>query len=100
MAFELYAGSLSTSIEHHEEGIFGFVDADKHPQLSRMKASFYSDPAFSPEQSNDLVHELISLIPALEGTKETKYLASVLSRLLVFFSAAYVNDEQVRSESD
>ena len=99
MAFDLYAGSLSTSIEHHEEGIFGFADADKHPQLSRMKASFYSDPAFSPEQSNDLVHELISLIPALESNKETKYLASVLSRLLVFFSAAYVNDEQVRSES-
>lgn len=100
MAFDLYAGSLSVSIEHHEEAIFGFVDSDKHRQLSRMKDSYYRDPGFSPEQSNDLVHELISLLPIVEKNRETKYLVPLLNKLLVFFSSAYVSSEQVRSESD
>tara|TARA_B100001059_G_C17726337_1_gene523662 strand:- start:227 stop:529 length:303 start_codon:yes stop_codon:yes gene_type:complete len=100
MAFDLYSGNLSESIEHHEEGIFGFVDSAKHPQLHRMKDSFYKDPAFTPNQSNDLVHELIMVHGAIAKDKENKYLAAVINRLLAFFSGAYKTGQQVRSESD
>jgi len=100
MAFDLYSGNLSECIEHHEEAIFRFVDSGSHAQLSRMKESFYRDPEFSPEQSNELVHELISLLSVIEKDKQNKFLMSVLHRLLAFFSLAYKNGQQVRSESD
>ena len=100
MAFDLYSGNLSEYIDYNEEAIFRFVDPDSHIQLSRMKNSFYRDPGFSPEQCNELVHELISLLPIIEKDKQNKFLVPVLHRLLDFFSLAYINGQQVQSESD
>ncbi len=100
MVFDLYSSNLSECIEHHEEEIFRFVDSGSHTQLSRMRESFYRDPGFSPEQSNELVHELISLLPVIEKDKQNKFLVPVLHRLLAFFSLAYKNGQPVRSVSD
>ena len=100
MAFNLYSGDSNECIEHHEEGIFSFVEPTMHTELSRMKDCFYRDPEFSFEQSNDLVHELISLLSIIEKDKHNKYLVPVLHRLLAFFSLAYKSGHPVRSESD
>lgn len=100
MAFDMYHDDQREFIDHHEEGILSFVDAGKHPQLSVIKDNFYRDPIFSSNQSNEIVHELIALRTTVENDKSSKYLISVIDRLLPFFSQAYQNGSEVRCESD
>ena len=99
MAFDLYFGSTSESIEHHEEAILSFV-TESHVQLLRIKNDFYRDPSFSNDQCNLIVHELISIKAETSKNIKTVYLSVVLDRLMLFFSLAFIGKFNVRSESD
>ncbi|PVZ71769.1 hypothetical protein [Pelagibaculum spongiae] len=99
MAFDLYFGSTSESIEHHEEEIFSFV-TESHAQLLRIKNDFYRDLSFSNDQCNLIVHELILVKAEISKNKKLFYLGDVLDRLILFFSMAFIGKFNVRSESD
>ncbi len=62
--------------------------------------SVYRDPVFSSKESNELVHELILILAIIEKDIEMKYLTAFVLKLIFFFSTAYKNGQQIRSESD
>ncbi|WP_158587212.1 hypothetical protein [Motilimonas pumila] len=98
MAFDMYADQLQEKIAHNEEFLFTYVNENEDfPLLNLVWEAFYDGPEIYPEQSNSLVHELISL-KALHPSD--KYLANTIDRLLVFFSLCYQNDSTIKCVSD
>jgi hypothetical protein len=100
MAFDMYLGERSEKIDHHEAFIFKLIeDQSAYPELSRIWKQFYGNPVISPEQSNRLVHELIMLLEK-SGLSENKIFTNLMFRLLRFFSAAYVSDQEIQCTGD
>lgn len=101
MSFEMFAGLLKASIEHHEEYFLQIAseNAARFPELTAIWSSFYRDPMLSPRQASALVHELIDLL-AEQGGIQNKALAAMVIRLLPFFSAAYRTGQQISCSSD
>jgi hypothetical protein len=100
MAFDMYLGEKYEKIDHHEEFIFGLIEDDSmYPELSRIWIGFYTNLVISPQQSNRLIHELLMLLEKA-NLSENKTFTKLLLRLLPFFSAAYVNDQDIRCAGD
>lgn len=98
MAFDMYADQLNENIEHNEEYIFSYInELDEFPLLNWIWNQFYNSPRINPEQSNDIVHELIAL-SALH--KSDKQLINTIRRLLIFFSFCYKNKLTIKTASD
>lgn len=97
MAFDLKFGNKKESIGHHEEGLFQAVNgSDDYPVLNWVWEQYYSSPKIDYDICNKLVHELISL---QEATSD-KAVSHTISRLLPFFSKAYLSQSQVITNSD
>ncbi|WP_332776473.1 hypothetical protein [Polaromonas sp.] len=101
MAFDMFAGGVQESIGHHEEFLFSLAETDesRYPELLKVWQFFYDDPRLSAHQAGALVHELIELL-ASNGGLASKPLASVVVRLLPFFSMAYRSQQEVTCRSD
>ena len=98
MAFDMFADQISEKFEHNEEYIFTYINQlEEYPLLNWIWSEYYKSPRISAEQSNGIVHELISL-SALH--KSDKQLANTISRVLPFFSFCYKNDLTVKTASD
>lgn len=98
MAFDLFADQISEKIEHNEEYIFSYIsELEGYPLLNWIWSEFYKSPRTNPDQSNGIVHELITL-SALH--KSDKQLANTISRLLPFFSCCYENNLSIKTASD
>ena len=98
VAFDMYADQLNENIEHNEEYIFSYInELDEFPLLNWIWNQFYNSPRINPEQSNDIVHELIAL-SALH--KSDKQLINTIRRLLIFFSFCYKNKLTIKTASD
>lgn len=98
MAFDLKFNNRKEKIDYHEEGFFSLVNEnDDFPTLNWLWIEFYSSPKIGPESCNKLVHELVQLQTLHEIDKNSKF---CISRLLPFFSAAYLSSEQVTTVSD
>lgn len=101
MAFDMYVGSAHESIAHHEEFLFLLAQGNesRYPELMTVWEAFYTGPRISAAQAGALVHELVELLSS-NGGLSNKPLASVVVRLLPFFSAAYRTHQEVRCRSD
>lgn len=101
MAFDMYAGDAQERIGHHEEFIFDLLEEDssRYPELSSIWDRFYDGPRLSSQQAGAIVHELIDLL-ASNGGAGNKQLASVVLRVLPFFSKAFRENAEVRCVSD
>ena len=101
MAFDMYAGGTHDSIGHNEEFIFAMAQADesRYPELLAIWNAFYDDPRIPVARAGAIVHELLLLLHANGGLKN-KMLAHTVLRLLLFFSTAYQNGQEIRCCSD
>ena len=100
MSFDLYCGDRQAAIAPFEEYIFSFVAEDvRFPHLNELWQNFYSDPRISPDVANALVHELLLLKDTLEPQTWAK-LQLVGDKLLLFFSAAYRDQQVIECYSD
>ena len=99
MAFEMYTANRSEWIDHHEEYIFSLVEREpkRYPQLNRIWREFYNDPPITPEQSEQLVQELMDL---LDKHKQDQATIRVLVRLLPFFYFSGKEILDIHSRSD
>ncbi|MFT7577776.1 MAG: hypothetical protein ACI9XZ_004179 [Alphaproteobacteria bacterium] len=100
MAFDMYAGPNSESIQLHEEAIFEITanEPSKFPELNALYAAFYSDPLVSDQAAGRLVHELIEVLDVTRSSNRVVF--DLAARLLPFFRHAFRNKEQVRCSSD
>lgn len=100
MAFDMYAGPTSESIQQFEEAIFEIAanEPSKFPELNALHGAYYSDPLVSDQAAGSLVHELIEVLDVTRSTNNTVF--NLVVRLLPFFSRACRNKEQVRCSSD
>jgi hypothetical protein len=100
MAFDMYLGERSEKIDYHEVFIFELIENQAvYPELSRIWKDFYGNPVISPERSNRLVHELIMLLEK-SNLSDNKIFTSLMFRLLQFFSAAYVSNQEIQCTGD
>lgn len=96
MSFDLYCGNRQAA----KEFIFSFVVEDaRFPHLNELWQNYYSDPRISPDTANELVHELLLLKAMLEPQTWAK-MQLVGDRLLLFFSAAYRDQQIIQCSSD
>lgn len=100
MSFVMHAVENSEAIHHHEESIFSLIEEDgEFPQLWQLWENFYNDPRLSPESSNRITHELISLRSVAESL-QMKHEIKIIDRLMVFFSKAYQSNSEIKCISD
>jgi len=98
VAFDMYADQIREKIEHNEEYIFTYINEDdNYPILNWVWDEYYNSPSISSDQSNSIVHELISLAATQTSDKQ---LAETINRLLPFFSYCYKNELTIKSASD
>ncbi|RZI56544.1 MAG: hypothetical protein EOP37_23790 [Rubrivivax sp.] len=101
MAMTLYAGEHRAHIERKDEYLLQLAEAEstRYPQLSSLWRAFYDSPRLSSRQALQLVHELLVLMTAAEGSLDPAQLRRGL-RLAAFFSAASREDLEIRTASD
>jgi hypothetical protein len=101
MAFDMFAGEFHEAITHEEEAIFELTSKNerKFPHLTFIHKSFYKDPKISPSQAGSLASELVDLLNCSGGSMNTNFSAAV-KRLVSFFKAAHLNQQEIRCQSD
>ncbi|MFX1677656.1 hypothetical protein PV762_00330 [Mitsuaria sp. CC2] len=98
---DLYAGEHRAHIEPQDEYLLQLAEAEnvRFPQLTALWRAFYASPRLSSRQALQLVHELLVLMTAAEGSLNPAQLRRGL-RLAAFFSAASREDLEIRTASD
>ena len=105
MAFDMYfrvgAVKRREKVDLHEEFILQLMDEDdKYPTANFLWESFYNGPQLNPDQSNQLVHELLLLKSESTNHHQFKLITTVVDRLVIFFSTAYRNNVSITCISD
>ncbi len=100
MSFDMYCLGRKEAIEHHEEGIFEYINENEaYPELFKVWEAFYEGSIIDPECSNRIVLELIALREEL-SEQDRKAYSRLVDRLQSFFCFSYVEKASIRCVSD